>query len=82
VPGPAGVGQASGEESAGRVRLGGAVCWVYGDLSGQGWILRVRGFGRSGGPRACEVFLAEISVRWRRNGLMALSVMGLLPVSS
>ncbi len=36
--GSAGVGQASGEETAGGIRLGGAAGSVYGDLTAAGWL--------------------------------------------
>ncbi len=37
----AGVGQASGEETAGRISLGGAACSVYGYLRLARWLWRI-----------------------------------------
>ncbi len=46
----AGVGQASGEETAGGIRLGGAAGSVYGDLTAAGWF---SGGARSSGWQGC-----------------------------
>lgn len=48
--GVAGVGEASGEETAGGLKLGGAACAVYGDLTAAGWR---RGVGGSWVARTC-----------------------------
>ena len=64
----AGVGQASGEETAGRISRGGAACSVYGYLRLAGWLWRIAasvGSGRFGEPRSWWDGLTT-PLQWRR----------------
>ncbi len=72
-PRPAGVGQASGEETAGGFRLGGGACSVYGDLTAAGWLSGVAGSAGSRGSgqlRHRRDGLAA-TLRWRSRALLA-----------
>ena len=69
----AGVGEASGKETAGRFRLGGGIRWVYGDLTAGEWLEELGLFaGRRwfGGRLGC---LSEnlTTLPWWRGELLA-----------